>query len=128
MTTFPAHEVLRGLFDEIIKEAERNPAFAQRMLAALPKGVVAELRKSAPATRRARPAAADVNPIKLLREDGEVSLRQTLDQLLKADLGKVARTNQLDLPSSARGKSATKTAIIDGIVEAAAFRLRERAA
>ncbi len=128
MNPEPAHTILKAIFDQIVGEAEKNPAFATRLLSALPKGAIAEIRKVTRPNGTKKLDAATVNPVKILRETGDVSLRNILGTLTKAELSQVVVRNQFTLPEDARGKKATKDAIVKGIVSAAEFRLRERAA
>jgi hypothetical protein len=120
--------VLKAIFDQIVEEAEQNPRFAERLLKSLPVGAIVEVRGTSTSQQRKREAPETINPVKLLRESGEIALQSALDKLMKADLVKLAKLNQLDLPAKAKTKSATKPTIVEALVGAAKFRLRERAA
>jgi hypothetical protein len=126
MNVQKADEILRDIFDVVISEARANPAFARRMLAALPVGAIVELRTAQVLKQTFDPGS--VNPVKILRESGDVTLRGTLDRLTKSHLVNVAKANHLLLSEAAKSRKATKDSIVDSIVEAANHRLKERVA
>jgi hypothetical protein len=128
MTAMPAHLILKQLFDQIVDEAEKNPGFAIRLLEALPSGTIAEVK--ATQSRRVTPLVeiASINPVLILRKDGEAVLRTALGALTKQQLREIAKAHQLILSDQGRSKNAAKHAIIEAVTEACRFRLSERAA
>lgn len=128
MTSMPAHHILKTLFDQIIEEAEKNPGFAVRLLGALPSGIIAEVRTAQKRQVTPRVEIASINPVLILRKDGEEALRTALGALTKTQLREVAKSHQLILSDRARSKNAAKPAIIEAVIEAGQFCLSERAA
>lgn len=121
MTALPAHEILRRLFDVILREAESNDAFARRMLASVQGEIAlacADKPKATPA-RRAFDASA-FHAINILRLHGENVLRGKLEQVRAVeDLRAVARESGLLLCGAAARSKASRNEVIDGIIAAA---------
>ena len=105
MTSMPAHHILKTLFDQIIEEAEKNPGFAVRLLGALPSGIIAEVRTAQKRQVTPRVEIASINPVLILRKDGEEALRTALGALTKTQLREVAKSHQLILSDRARSKT-----------------------
>ena len=70
----------------------------------------------------------EINPMQILRENGDIALRSELDRRDKASIVTIATIAGITLPTTLKGKKATKAALIDGVVDAVKFRLAERAA
>ena len=79
MTTAPAHEILRRLFDVIVSEAEENPALAQKLGRAIWR-LAAGARIAKPAPRKPFDAP-QFHAINVLRSHGEAALRGKLEQV-----------------------------------------------
>lgn len=118
MTSVPAHEVLRRLFDVIVSQAKKNDALARELVEALG--------ASAPAC--AKPAAAprktydvgDFHAINVLRSHGESALRGKLEQVRALErLRSIANASGLVLSGSASKAKASRADLIDGIISAA---------
>jgi hypothetical protein len=119
MTDVPAPEVLRRLFSVILREAERNEAFARKLLEALQGKMPVEAHKPKAAARKAFDPSA-LHAINVLRVHGENVLRGKLEQVKAADdLRAVARFSGLVLAGDAARPKASRTQLIDGIVAAA---------
>ena len=118
MKPIAAHELVAALFDVIKDEAQRNEAFARRLLSVYPQAIVARIEK--PEKRNAGFDAAEYHAVKILRAHGEAMLRGRLSSLrTKAELREVARRSGLKLSGPAAAKSASLALIISGIVDAA---------
>ncbi len=120
MNQFAAHEILEQIFAVVIDEAKKNPKFAKKVISALPKGVVAKVEKQS--TSVASQPAFDVDQyhaVNVLRNYGEGVLEGRLSELTKDKLKQVAAYSGLVLTGSAANKSASKSLIIQGIIEAA---------
>lgn len=128
MTAIPAHLILKALFDQIVSEAENNPRYAERLIKALPEGIVAEISRKPRKLSQPLFELASVNPVIVLRDEGEIALRSLLDSLTKAQILGAAKNHHIMLSNKAYRRDATKTAIVDALVDAARFRLNERAA
>ncbi len=90
----------------------------------LPSGIIAEVRTVQGRRVTPRVEIASINPILILRNDGEAALRTAPGVLNKTQLREAAKSHQLVLSGHARSKTAVKAVII----EAGQFRLSERAA
>jgi len=125
MKDVPAHQLLEALFDVVVKEAERNSAFARRLLSVYPEAVIARIE-----TKQARTAGFDpaqFHAVNLLRNHGKAMLRGRLSSLrTKAQLRQVATRSALKLTGPGARKSASKAKIIDAIVEAAEHYVAQR--
>jgi hypothetical protein len=102
------NRTLGRLFDEIRREAKRNPAFADRLDAVLrahasardvPEAVLEEAaRAEAPP-----PPAIDLNPVALFTRDGAEALAAALDALPDAALAHLVGEHNLDPAGTAEG-------------------------
>lgn len=108
------NRTLGRLFDEIRREAKRNPAFADRLDAVLrahdsardvPAEVLEEMARddedSAPATADAR--AVELNPVALYTRDGADALRIALAALADDALAALVEEHHLDPAGAAAG-------------------------
>jgi len=113
------HEILRRVFDVIVREAQDNPALARRLAQAIAPGPAAGPGPPRPARRRPFDAS-QFHAINILRLHGESALRGKLEQVKAAeDLKSVARASGLVLSGRASKARASRTELIAGIVEAA---------
>jgi len=120
MTDVPAREMLRRLFDAILGEAERNEAFARKLLEALQGEVAGKLEKPRPTPRKTFDPAA-LHAINILRMHGANVLRGKLEQVKGLDdLRAVARVSGLVLTGEAARPKASRAQLIEGIIAAAA--------
>jgi hypothetical protein len=102
------NKTLNRLFDEVRREAKRNPAFADRLDAVLrAHASVREIdeRNLEPeeAEADAAPAAPDLNPLALYTRDGADALRITLAALPDAALLSLIGEHNLDPAGAAAG-------------------------
>jgi hypothetical protein len=117
MSEAQIHATLRRIFDVVVREAEHNPALAQKLVQAIAEDVPAETGSA----RRTRGKPFDASPfhaVNILRLHGESALRGKLEQVKAvADLKSVARASGLVL---AGGKARPSRAeLISEIVAAA---------
>jgi hypothetical protein len=113
------HETLRRLFDAVLREAQQNPALAEKLAQAIGEDVGSP-RRSPKRTGSATFDAAQVHAINILRLHGESALRGKLEQIkATADLKAVARASGLVLPASTSKAKPSRTELISGIIEAA---------
>ena len=113
------HETLRRLFDAVLREAEQNPALAEKLAQAIGEDV-GSLRRSPKRTGSATFDAAQVHAINILRLHGESALRGTLEQIkATADLKAVAVASGLVLPASTSKAKPSRTELISEIIQAA---------
>ena len=114
-----AHEVLKQLFGIILREAERNEAFARDLLEALQADIPARIERPKPPARKQFDASA-LHAINVLRTHGENVLRGKLEQIKALeDLRAIARFSGLVLAGDAAKPKASRVQVIDGIVAAA---------
>ena len=119
MNEVPAHIILNRLFAAILSEAERNEAFAKRLIAALPESVVVKFEEPKPRPRRAFDPTC-LHAVNILRLHGEPVLRGKLEQIRPIeDLKAVARASGLVLAGDAVKPKASREDLINGIIAAA---------
>ena len=122
-----AQEALRAIFEVVVAKAEKDQAFAREMIEAISTIPLVEVER--PAKPKARkPKPAEMNPMQILRESGDIALRSELNRQDKAGIVMIANMAGITLPTALKGKKATKEALIQAVIEAAKFRLAERAA
>lgn len=120
MSGAPLHETLRRLFDVVVSEVGQNPAFAQKLAQAIGQDLSTHPNQAKPPLRHRAVAAAELHAVNILRLHGEGALRGKLEQLKAVeDLKSVARASGLILSGSAARARPSRTALIDGIVDAA---------
>ena len=113
------HETLRRLFDAVLREAQQNPALAEKLAQAIGEDV-GSLRRSPKRTGSRAFDAAQVHAINILRLHGESALRGKLEQIkATADLKAVARASGLVLPASTSKAKPSRTELISEIIQAA---------
>ena len=111
------HEILRRVFDAVLREAEQNPALAAKLAHAIGADF-GSLRRSPKRTGRRTFEA--VHAVNVLRLHGESALRGKLEQIKStADLKAVAGASGLVLPPNTSKASPTRTELITAIIEAA---------
>jgi hypothetical protein len=119
MKDVPAHIILNRLFSAILSEAERNEAFARKLIAALPESVVVNFEQPKPRPRRAFDPAG-LHAVNILRLHGEAVLRGKLEQIRPLEgLRAVARASGLVLTGDAAKPKASREGLINGIIAAA---------
>jgi hypothetical protein len=119
MREVPAHIILNRLFSAILSEAEKNEAFARRLIEALPESVVVKFEQTKPRVRRAFDPSS-VHAVNILRIHGEPVLRGKLEQIKPLDdLKAVAKASGLVLSGNATKPRASREDLIDGIIAAA---------
>jgi hypothetical protein len=119
MSEAQIHATLRRIFDVVVREAEHNPALAQKLVQAIAEDVPAETGSA----RRTRGKPFDASPfhaVNILRLHGESALRGKLEQVKAvADLKSVARLSGLVLAGGARKARPSRAELISEIVAAA---------
>ena len=119
MTKTPMHQILRGIFDVVVAEAERNPRLAQELARAMAEPPAAE-RGVAGSGQRKPLDWSQFHAVNILRLHGESALRGKLDQVRTvADLKAVARASGLVLAQAASKARASRTELITAIIAAA---------
>lgn len=122
----PASELVRRLLTILADELDRNPALAEKVIAALPQSI-----KRPESSKRLPPSfnPREYNPVNILRAHGESMLRGKLTQLNNREkLRAVAKASNLTLAASASKAKASVTDIVEAIVKAAVDYDRQRAA
>jgi hypothetical protein len=117
MSDTEVHDILRRLFDVIVREAERNPALARELVA-----VIAADRDAVSPRRSRRKVfdASQLHAVNILRLHGESALRGKLEQVRAVeDLRAVALASGLVLAGRAGRARPSRGELILGIVEAA---------
>ncbi|MDX2235457.1 MAG: hypothetical protein NW200_13250 [Hyphomonadaceae bacterium] len=129
------NRTLNRIFDEVRREAKRNPAFADRLEAVIlahasardvPESVLAEIGRDeqrGPDAAVPEPAsqAADLNPIASYTRDGAEALQAALSDLPESALTHLVSEHNLDPAGVAAGLP--KSALIAHIVAQAARRI-----
>lgn len=119
MSKAPIHATLRRIFDVVVREAEHNPALAQKLAHAIAEDVAAEPASPKPALRKPFDAS-QFHAINILRLHGESALRGKLEQVKAVeDLRSVATASGLVLWGSACKARPSRAELIAAIVEAA---------
>lgn len=122
-----AAEVLKSMFSVVLAEAERNPRFAEKLIAALPTNAVVEVKGG-----RAKKPAAEAPPfdphafslVATFRKEGGDKLRDRLDKLTKDQVTQMADAQTISLtPADLRKR---KSAIITATIKATEARLADR--
>ena len=128
MSQLPAHEILGRIFGVIIRAAEKDPAFAQKLMQALSQGIAENSSTGGQKSRLRRLFdPSGFHAINILRAHGEDALRGKLEQVRgTADLRSVAMFSGLVLSGSASNSRATREVLIDGIVAAAKHYVAQR--
>jgi hypothetical protein len=117
MSEAQIHATLRRIFAVVVREAEHNPALAQKLAQAIAENAATEAGSPTPARRKPFDASP-FHAVNILRLHGESALRGKLEQVKAvADLKSVARLSGLVL---AGGKARPSRAeLISEIVAAA---------
>jgi len=119
MNEVPAHIILNRLFSAILSEAEKNEAFARKLIAALPTSVVVKFENTKVRPRRTFDPT-HLHAVNILRLHGEPVLRGKLEQIRSLeDLKAVARASGLVLTGDAVRPKASREDLINGIIAAA---------
>lgn len=127
MKDVPAEELVEALFDVIVEEARRNKPFARRLLSVYPQSVVARIETGQ--QRKATFDASAYHAVNILRNHGEAMLRGRLSSLkTREQLREVATRSGLRLTGKGARRSASKSDIVDAIVEAARQYVAQREA
>jgi hypothetical protein len=122
-----AAEILRRLLRTVADEADRNPEFAERVLAAVGRGAASARQpagNSEPRARRGgRRAPGVLDPFAVYR-DGETELRHRLGQLVVDQLKDIVSEPGMD-PSMLALKWRTTDRLIDLVVTTVAQRAQK---
>ena len=120
MTEIPAHEILRRVFNVIVRAAERDPVFAQEVIETLSNGIAENSSAKRKSSLRRLFEPSGLHAINILRAHGEHALRGKLEQIrATAGLRSVARFSGLILSGRACSPRASREDLINGIVAAA---------
>ncbi len=125
-----AASILEGLFNVVLEEARARPAFAKKLLRALPKGSVVNIETPRKAKKRAASFdPTEVNPVVIIRNKGETALKFELGKRrTKKELLAIIRVHNLDVEARIK-RSGTLSDLRQAIIEAASQRIeRDRAA
>jgi hypothetical protein len=119
MSEVQIDETLRRIFDVIVREAEHNPALAQKLAQAIAESFALEFGSPKPACSKPFDAS-QFHAVNILRLHGESALRGKLEQVKAVeDLKSVARASGLVLSGSARKARPSRAELIAGIIAAA---------
>ena len=119
MSKVPAHATLRRIFDVVVREAEHNPALAQKLARAISEDLAAEPASPKPVPRKPFDAS-QFHAVNILRLHGESALRGKLEQVKAVeDLRSVATASGLVLWGNAGKARPSRAELIAAIVEAA---------
>jgi hypothetical protein len=110
---------LKAIFDEVLTEAESNPAFAERLRVAL-----GEAEPIPPKRGRRRRTPALLDPVKVLESEGEVTLRDRLGTLDIEQLKDIVAEYGMDQAKLVM-KWNTASRIADHIVTTAVHRAKK---
>jgi hypothetical protein len=114
----PPHEALRRLFEVIVREAEHNPALAEKLVGALAQPITVDAIPKAVARKQFN--ASQFHAINILRLHGEDALRGRLEQVKAVeDLKSVAKASGLVLSGNASKARPLRADLISGIIAAA---------
>jgi hypothetical protein len=110
---------LRRIFEVVVREAEHNPALAEKLAQAIGEDFAAGAAPPKPPTRKPFDAS-QLHAVNILRLHGEAALRGKLEQVKAIeDLRSVAAASGLVLWASAGKARASRAELIAAIVEAA---------
>ncbi len=126
MTTseIPADQLLQQLFDAVVEEARSNPAFADRLIAALA-GRVA-VRTEAGGKKAPKPKEEAVLLTRLFNQEGEEAVRTYLRGQKPASLRALVKRQHIPVePEMLKGKAEV---LHDAIVEGVKLRIADRLA
>ena len=119
MSKAPVHATLRRIFAVVVREAEHNPALAQKLAHAIAEDLAAGPASPKPASRKTFDAS-QFHAVNILRLHGESALRGKLEQVKAVeDLKSVATASGLVLWGSAGKARPSRAELIAAIVEAA---------
>jgi hypothetical protein len=120
MSEMPAHEILRRVFNVIVRAAEKDPVFAQEVMETLADGIAENSLAKQKSSLRRLFDPSGFHAINILRAHGDRALRGKLEQIRAiADLRSVARFSGLILSGRACSPRASREDLINGIVAAA---------
>ncbi|MCI0563726.1 MAG: hypothetical protein MN733_35070 [Nitrososphaera sp.] len=123
-----AAELIGRLFSVVAEEMRTRPAFAEKVINALPKGVVVKIEMPSPskkATVKYDPNAFSL--VKVLRTEGEEELRARLKKVrMKASLRQMAEAQHIDIAPAVYNK--TLADITEHIIQAAKDFIEDRMA
>jgi hypothetical protein len=118
----PADELLAKLFEVVLDEARTNRKFAEKMVSALPKQIVARIETK---KRPPKPAEPPVSLTRLMNREGEDALQAFLKRRNKPHLRDIVERQQipLDLSVFDGDVKAIRDAIVEGVKSKIADRL-----
>ncbi len=120
-----ASELLAQLFEVVLEEAKKNSAFAQRLIAALPKQVVVHVAKQ-PKDGSSNSKSKAQSLTSLMNRKGEAALREYLKTRGHDALRRIVERQQIPVASSAFDSDLAS--LREAIVEGVKYRIADRIA
>ena len=119
----PADELLAKLFEVVLEEARANRRFAEKLVGALPSGIVARIETGR--KKSAKPAEPPVSLTRLLNREGEAALHDFLKSRNKVGLRGIVERQQIPLDPAVfeDDAKAVRDAIVAGVKSKIADRL-----
>jgi hypothetical protein len=118
----PADELLAKLFEVVLDEARTNRQFAEKMVSALPKQIVARIETK---KRPPKPAEPPVSLTRLMNREGEDALQAFLKRRTKSQMRDIVERQQIpvDLAVLEGDVQVIRDAIVTGVKSKIADRL-----
>jgi hypothetical protein len=118
----PADELLAKLFEVVLDEARTNRKFAEKMVSALPKQIVARIETK---KRPPKPAEPPVSLTRLMNREGEDALQAFLKRRTKSQMRDIVERQQIpvDLALLEGDVQVIRDAIVTGVKSKIADRL-----
>ena len=126
MPEINAIDLLRGVFDVVLRRAESDPVFALQLIEAIPGGARIIVPAKKGGSRKAESAQGnvidvnDIHPVVLMRENKEDFLRSKLQELSSDKLKLLVTIHQFQIVGKSKLK---KSPLIDAIIDAARHRI-----
>jgi hypothetical protein len=118
----PADELLAKLFEVVLDEARTNRKFAEKMVSALPKQIVARIETK---KRPPKPTEPPVSLTRLMNREGEDALQAFLKRRTKSQMRDIVERQQIpvDLALLEGDVQVIRDAIVTGVKSKIADRL-----
>ena len=118
----PADELLAKLFEVVLDEARTNRKFAEKMVSALPRQIVARIETK---KRPPKPAEPPVSLTRLMNREGEDALQAFLKRRTKSQMRDIVERQQIpvDLAVLEGDVQVIRDAIVTGVKSKIADRL-----
>jgi len=123
----PADEILKRVFDILVREARTNPKLSKKLIEAFPAALITKIDTRPRKKKTFDPA--QYHAVNILRKHGENVLRGKLEQIRnRENLKAIARASGLTLDGAAAKPSASIRDLAEGIVRAALHYDKQRSA